>query len=418
MKTDGHLRDTPLPVLCKILADAAESGCLRIDYKPEPAFFHFNKGVLVGARMNYLSGFAAVHVAISRPDVAFFFDRDVAPPETTITDGERLLLSRVLEVVDDKAVSPLLTQLLETTPPFMEKAPVLRDVAEPVTNEWVVQKVVVDDDTNASVVKGDGSAETEASGPDRPSSDLVPLSLDPDLSVADDYTLQPNEASRLDVSAVTASDWEKVSSSSNRSTISREPVKYLTNQQLLRTAAAILVIAVPAAVGLAVRLTKQPSETPVAVSGQQSPSEQASSVVSPSGKNSPSASRLATVTSSPATPHLESSHTLAPEKNVKAVIKDAAPQAKTEQPESKNPEADAMKTDQSTQPEKSSTSSARTIMVVVRIEDGHVAEAWVKNSRKGLEAYEATAIRLVRQRHYSKDTTRTETVPVGVTINQ
>jgi len=54
--------------------------------------------------------------------------------------------------------------------------------------------------------------------------------------------------------------------------------------------------------------------------------------------------------------------------------------------------------------------SSRGIAVEVRVEGGRVSEAFIKNPRPGLEAYEATALRLARQRRYSKETTTTQTL--------
>jgi hypothetical protein len=54
----------------------------------------------------------------------------------------------------------------------------------------------------------------------------------------------------------------------------------------------------------------------------------------------------------------------------------------------------------------------------MQIEDGRVSEAYVKDHHPGLEAYEATAIRLARQRRYSKDKKGTETTVVKVTSVQ
>jgi len=56
----------------------------------------------------------------------------------------------------------------------------------------------------------------------------------------------------------------------------------------------------------------------------------------------------------------------------------------------------------------------REIPVVVRIEDGHVAEAYLKNRHAGSEGYEATALRVARERRYPKDTTGVETIIVQV----
>jgi hypothetical protein len=54
------------------------------------------------------------------------------------------------------------------------------------------------------------------------------------------------------------------------------------------------------------------------------------------------------------------------------------------------------------------------IVVVAQIENGHVTEAWVTNHKAGLDAYEATAIRLARQRRFAKDKTGTERIVLTV----
>src|SRR4030095_9864821 len=99
MRIQGHLRDHPLPDLLARLSDRRETGCLRIEFEPEPAFFYFRDGQLVDARMSFLKGFAAVHLAFSRAKAAFDFDNAVEPPASAITDeNERLLLSGILRV--------------------------------------------------------------------------------------------------------------------------------------------------------------------------------------------------------------------------------------------------------------------------------------------------------------------------------
>ena len=50
------------------------------------------------------------------------------------------------------------------------------------------------------------------------------------------------------------------------------------------------------------------------------------------------------------------------------------------------------------------------ITVQVRVEGGQVSEAYIKSRRPGMEGYEAAALRMARQRRYSKDTTTTETL--------
>ncbi len=62
--------------------------------------------------------------------------------------------------------------------------------------------------------------------------------------------------------------------------------------------------------------------------------------------------------------------------------------------------------------------SSRGIAVVLQIEQGHVTEAYIQNPQVGLGAYEATALRIARERRYRKDTKLRETVTLQVTPEQ
>ncbi|MEP6743086.1 MAG: hypothetical protein ABJB61_11355 [bacterium] len=83
-------------------------------------------------------------------------------------------------------------------------------------------------------------------------------------------------------------------------------------------------------------------------------------------------------------------------RNIKAITK-AAP--KVTPPESKP----------------ASKPSSRTVAVVLQIEQGHVTEAYIQNPQVGLGAYEATALRIARERRYPKDAKLRETVILRVT---
>lgn len=65
--------------------------------------------------------------------------------------------------------------------------------------------------------------------------------------------------------------------------------------------------------------------------------------------------------------------------------------------------------------ELSARPSSRTVVVMVQIDQGHVTEAYIPHHQPGLRAYEATALRLARQRRYGKDTKRKETITLQVT---
>ncbi len=59
----------------------------------------------------------------------------------------------------------------------------------------------------------------------------------------------------------------------------------------------------------------------------------------------------------------------------------------------------------------------RAIAVVVQIEQGRVKQAYIQNPQVGLRDFEATALRLVRERRYAKDTKRKETVILHMSAN-
>ena len=67
------------------------------------------------------------------------------------------------------------------------------------------------------------------------------------------------------------------------------------------------------------------------------------------------------------------------------------------------------------QVESSARSSSRTVAIVVEIEAGRVTEAFVQRPQQGLAAYEATALRLARQRRFAKGRTGRETITLQVT---
>jgi hypothetical protein len=59
-------------------------------------------------------------------------------------------------------------------------------------------------------------------------------------------------------------------------------------------------------------------------------------------------------------------------------------------------------------------SNTQSVKVVLQIEDGRVAEASIANHRSGMEAYEALAIRIARQRRYPSKAGGQETVVIKV----
>jgi len=67
--------------------------------------------------------------------------------------------------------------------------------------------------------------------------------------------------------------------------------------------------------------------------------------------------------------------------------------------------------------EKSTDGAPKTqsVKVILRIENGRVAQASIANPRPGMNAYEALALRIARQRRYPPKAAGPETVMIKVT---
>ena len=76
------------------LSSRGETGALQITTGMTEGAVFFDKGQIVDARLDKLSGFQAINALASIPDATFSFDRSIAPPvESSITANERILLN-------------------------------------------------------------------------------------------------------------------------------------------------------------------------------------------------------------------------------------------------------------------------------------------------------------------------------------
>jgi hypothetical protein len=416
MKIQGHLHDYPLSDLLEILANRQESGCLRIEFEPEPALFYFNRGLLVDARMSFLKGFPAVHLALSRAEASFCFDNTVAPPELAIIDeNERLLLSGILKVklsgnvefTPALAPPPIVEETISDAPAKTTSIEIVDvEKAEPVP-EPAIAVETAHEELNTSVFAKEVGPATVV----HQQSFLIEPKFD-----YDKWT-KPN---RVDAFLDTLSS-------------------YAPGKRALRIAAVVFIIAIPATVGITVLIGKKNSSEQVSaatretapntttqdattpsVTTPEQPQETTSTPETREAESAPMASSPKPADAVAQPPAAAASHTPTTSPNAAANSKPVANPPANETPKdnrsSQAAAADSAKPTE--QPAPAAESTSKTIVVMVRVEDGHVAEAWVKDSRKGLEAYEATALRLARQRRYSAGANRTESVPVTVSINK
>jgi hypothetical protein len=369
MKIQGHLQDYPLPVLLEVLADRHESGCLRIAFEPEPAILYFSRGQLVDARMSLLQGSAAINLALSMEKAPFDFDNEIAPPESVIDNHDRAILSRLIGVrlrAEETEPAPV-----HSTIQFKPNSPDVR----------FVESSIIPNSDPAAVIKRQSPANLEQS----PRAEFT------------------GQSKYLDNAG-------KVFS-------------YLPRQKLLRTVAVILVVAVPAAVGLTVRFGKRmvtspenavyekpttaPESSPASVSSRtiSGSSPAAAGLTEEATHQTPFPVKNKPDTPSPAT-EAESPKIIAESESSKVISEIT-----------KVTEGAGLDPDSSSGPETRLVPTKKTIVVEVQFEQGRVTGAWIKNPRKGLEAFEAAAIRVIRQRRYAKGSIGTESVSVDVTVN-
>ena len=371
MKIQGHLRDYPLPMLLEVLADRHESGCLRIAFEPEPAILYFRRGQLVDARMSLLEGAAAINLALSMEQAPFNFDNDIVPPQSVINNHERAILSRLIGV--------RLTAENETEPVRV----VEHSTGKPNFAEVRLPEPSITSDLEpAAIIKTQHPVNLEY---------ITGGGLNGRLKYLDN---------------------------------ARRVFDYLPRQTLLRTVVVILVVAIPAAVGLTVRFGKRIVTSPETAvyeqptTAQESNSAPASSLLISGSSSSPAGSIELTVHEKQLSVNDKPNKTL-PEADAQApkiIAESESSEVISEV--TKVTEGAGLVPDSSSGQETRLVPTTKTIIVEVQFEQGRVTGAWIKNPSKGLEAFEAAAIRVIRRRRYSKESTGTDTVSVDVTVNQ
>jgi len=362
MKIQGHLRDYPLQTLIEVLAHRRESGRLRIAFEPEPAILHFLQGQLVDARMSNLEGSAAINLALSLEGAPFDFDSEFQPRKSQIGIHERAMISRLLGV--QLNISSDQNGRVDGTKPTIK------------------------------LQSGSGKVLERILSPPPPQTGAVVTRSQPQALAENPVNRDGFQLTLLDPA--------------------NKPSRPL-QQKLLRAAAFLLIVAMPIASVMTIRLSQGSDDTVLpAIDDQRlAPQQMRTNQAAPS---------LVDFRQNEGTLPL-------PQKPAKATRSKESYETKTiAEPESSKVISKITNaTDGSgSVPEPPSYSSApesrpsrtTTVVLEVMIEQGRVTEARVKNRRKGFEALEASALRIVRQRRYSKDSTGTASVSIDLIVNQ
>lgn len=347
----GHLKDYPLSDLVGILRHQRKTGRLLIEYPKGPASFYFREGELVDAQLGNLSGLQAVCVAVAQPASSFNFNPLISPPKRSIENSMQRVVSEILGCWDENGIE-------------IEAMTSGRSAAQPA---FAVQTA--------------------------PQPAL--LAAAPSISFS--------QTRRTDQALVFSS-------------VALEVPKPGYSRPLLAMAAiGLMLLGISSVIALTGRFGR--GTVPVgptssaASSGASSATEQL--VVAPETKDivqpeaqpqelavSPDSSRKSV---SAATAVVPNRKTNAP--RPEPARSEAAPTSK---------QVPAVPAEKPPQPSENSA-KLEPVRVIVRIENGRVAQASIANHKQGREAVEALALRIARQRRYPGKGSKPETVVIQVT---
>jgi hypothetical protein len=390
MGIEQTFSDLALLDVVAMLSSRDESGRLQITEGSTRGAFFFRKGKLVDARIGPFIGFQAVNLAVSIGRAASFsFDPSIEePPASSFKVTERMLLRERFGI--------------ETAGP-----------------ETARDRRIVTETAERALIPPQQAPLAEAAVPENASA-LPPKNEMEAINIDDDFTTPA-----LSASVAIPLLAQPVASSETNPELSLNKLAFLlpslrvlttslinsTRQKLAVRAALILLIVIPATIGVASYWSNGRAPAPLDVSPPQTSGALPAPVrVSPKDDEQTTRSKpTIEVMRRDAQP--STARTAAPLKvNGATIVSDA--------PSPDNTEAVSAVTAAGKAPEEelSLKPSSRAIAVVVQIEEGRVTEAYIRDHQAGLGDYEATALRLARQRRYPKDIKRKETVTLQVTV--
>ncbi len=406
MGIEQAFSDQTLLDVVSLLSARNESGRLKFAGGTMRGAFFFSKGKLVDAHLGPFSGFQAVNLAISVGKASLSFDPSIESHSSSFkVPAERLLLKERFGI-ETAGLETAKPEIVKPETPKPEATRLEVPDSEKILATTPLRSSV---DRQLSAVTGhsrrDPSPDTRPLSPDTQNSPRtlaqpLPQQVETETETETSVPVQKTEIRKTTLGSPEEFLLRVISDSSSR-----------RNRVLLMCLMFLVVI--PTTVGLAsywsnsaksnVRkfsASKTPETLPaVAAVPAPSQAEEALTKTPPADKPIPLRPQPSPVTAEKQTQEPDTNR-LDP-----APVKDNEVAKVTLDPPAAPPEP-------STKP------SSRTIAVVVEIEEGRVTEAFIKQPQRELAAYEATALRLARQRRFPMGTTRRETINVPVTREQ
>ena len=346
----GHLKEFSLADIVGIIRHQRKTGRLLIDYPSAPCIFFFKDGELVDAEMGALKGVQAVLMALSQPPSAPFNFNPLIQPS-------------------EKSINDSLQKVV---------LKMLGCLEDDVVFNIERQSLHAEQKIGPPVVESHGKVESPVDVPlfERK---VIPERTTPALPVpVIGGTSQQNSRKRLLISAGALLLLGAI-----------PPVAALTGV-LGRKATHAVSRSEPIKPEESAPAPLESIHTPFDTSDEASAFDQAAGV-EPAREKVRHSPRAA----APKKPEAEAEALTTPE-----VVPSAAPSDK------KSAEAPAV--------QGGTPSADSTITVVTRVENGRVVEAYVANQRRGMEAFEASALRAARQRHFPPGTTGSEKMQIKI----
>lgn len=375
MAIEHNFSDRSLLEVVALISSQAESGRLKITGTTRGAFF-FRCGKLVDAHMGPFSGFQAVNLAVSVGRVKLSFDPTIPSQLSNfhVASERHILKARFgIEAADPKAEES--SAIIDQQEPVVAQATPAAELPEEV-------------ETAAATPAATTSTAANNRPPERPQS--IPRTVQTISAAAkNEPRLREREIISLPGRLHDSSPQRKFAAVAGFAVfglivpVSVALVSHWTSSSEARPSR----LAQPEA---AVGANPSAAESP-----QPAPSEETKpqNIEEPRVISRQSPAELASDTSETATATTPAKIQPAVEKTVSVPAKSAESPAPTEVEKA----------------------SSQTIAIVVEINEGHVTEAYVKTPQHGMAAYEATALRLARQRRFPKSTNRRETINLQVT---
>ena len=347
----GHLGDYPIADIFGILRHQGKTGRLLIEYPIAPGIFYFKDGELVDAQLGNLTGLEAIVVSLTQPDASFNFNPLIPPTNRTIDPA---LQKGILDLIGCWQ-GDVLWEAETTNPP--------------------------------SGISGKTHAYIEATAIDVPVRQVTELPGQTTLALPP----APHFAAN-----------------------------FRGHGRLLLTCGVLLVlVGVPSALALKEGSKKRVSNAVPRPANEARVETQLSSA--PESKSPLSEYGTLTVADLPA--RNAAGEKRRPVSDRHRAEKVPAPIANTPTDSSRAeqaatgsapaPLAATAKNDTARKQEALAPGDS-TITVVTRVENGHVTQAYVANRRPGMEAFEAAALRVARQRRYPAGSTGDQTVQIRI----